>query len=178
MAIKLYILLLCLAFSFNANAQHHGFGTTFFDSGKPVASEEDNFANFDSIITICQPFIKIISRKHVGYTKSKKKVRKLFKKNVDAWPYYGVLVRRNTEENKIRSISVVPLSTDFPIAKIMNQAKTAFKRSLDCLSNIKYSIYKIDYLLDNVNYTEYVLIDTKSNKVYKNFSFFSTSFMN
>ena len=167
-----------MVFSISTNAQRHGFGTTFFDSGNPVTCEEDNFANFDSITTKCQPLIKIISHTHVGYTKSKKKVLKLFNKNVDNWPYYGVLVHRNTEDDKIRSISIVPLGTDFPIAKIIEQSKTAFKRSIASLNNIKYSIYKIVYLLDNTKYTEYVLIDTKSNEVYRDFSFFSTSFRN
>lgn len=178
MVTRICMLLICLAISICTNAQHNGFETTFFDSGKPVFCEEDNFANFDSIITICQPFIKIISHKHVGYTKSKKKVLKLFNKNVENWPYYGVLVHRNVEENKIRSISIVPMGIDFPFVKYQEQSKIAFKRSLDSISSNKYSIYKIDYLLDNIKYSEYVLIDTKSKKVYHNFSFFSTSFRN
>lgn len=172
-AFILFFVLLCL--NLNTTAQNHfiSLGTLDVNSSKTRCVCFDKGLDYvDNSLVLAQPFVKVESRKFVGYTASKNKILKYFDKNLASMPCYAIAIVTNGNREKCVSLAPIPSEA---FLQLKQDARKRFRDGLQKLNDITYTIYKLTYFLEGKKHKEYLLVDSTTSQIQKNYGFLSSS---
>ncbi len=172
-AFILFFVLLCINLNTAAQSQFISLGMLDFNAGKTRCACIDKGLDYiDNSLVLSLPFLKVESCKFVGYTASKNKILKYFDKNLASMPCYAIAIVTNGNREKCVSLAPIPSEA---FLQLKQDARKRFRDGLQKLNDITYTIYKLTYFLEGKKHKEYLLVDSTTSQIQKNYGFLSSS---